>query len=201
MPERVYLESPSLRRQTEFLALALRSRQFHSPWVKPPTTEAEFATYLRNCRKQSSQSFFICTKGSRRLVGVVNIAQIVRGLFQSAYIGFYVFEPMSRRGHMADGLHLVLDDTFRQLKLHRLEANIQPANCESLQFVKKLGFTREGYSPKYLKIRGKWRDHERWAILAEDWRQRRRSFASGWRKPTRTDRFHSLRGQKKTMRI
>jgi len=30
---------------------------------------------------------------------------------------------------------------------------------------------RERYSRRYLKVCGRWRDHERWAILAEDWRQ------------------------------
>ena len=58
---------------------------------------------------------------------------------------------------------------FKAMKLHRVEANIQPRNVRSRALVKKLGFHREGVSPRYLKINGRWRDHERWAILAEDW--------------------------------
>jgi ribosomal-protein-alanine N-acetyltransferase len=57
--------------------------------------------------------------------------------------------------------------------LHRLEANIQPGNRASLRLVRRLGFKREGYSRRYLKIRGRWCDHERWAILAEEWRRSR----------------------------
>jgi ribosomal-protein-alanine N-acetyltransferase len=60
----------------------------------------------------------------------------------------------------------VVRDAFRRLGLHRLEANIQPGNRASIRLARRLGFRREGYSPRYLKIQGRWRDHERWALLA-----------------------------------
>jgi ribosomal-protein-alanine N-acetyltransferase len=60
------------------------------------------------------------------------------------------------------------------LRLHRVEANIQPRNRASIALVKSLGFRQEGYSPRYLKIGGRWRDHERWALLVDDWRPKRR---------------------------
>jgi ribosomal-protein-alanine N-acetyltransferase len=73
---------------------------------------------------------------------------------------------------MAEGLALVLRQTFGPLKLHRLEANIQPGNDASKRLVERAGFEYEGYSPRYLKIGGRWRDHERWAITRERWRPR-----------------------------
>jgi ribosomal-protein-alanine N-acetyltransferase len=75
---------------------------------------------------------------------------------------------------LREGLIQVLDRAFREYGLHRLEANIQPDNTRSIQLVKGLGFELEGYSPKYLKLAGRWRDHERWAIRVETWRGRKR---------------------------
>ncbi len=102
-------------------------------------------------------------------MGVVNLNEIVRGAFHSAYLGYYGFTPHAGQGYMAEGLGLVLRHAFRRMGLHRLEANIQPGNRASRALVRGLGFRREGFSPRYLKIGGRWRDHERWAIVREAW--------------------------------
>ena len=73
---------------------------------------------------------------------------------------------------MTEGLGLVLRRTFTELRLHRLEANIQPGNRASTALVRRCGFVREGLSERYLKINGQWRDHERWAISIERWHGR-----------------------------
>jgi ribosomal-protein-alanine N-acetyltransferase len=69
---------------------------------------------------------------------------------------------------MRQALALVVTTAFSELGLHRLEANIQPANVRSRGVAARLGFRQEGFSPRYLKIGGEWRDHERWAILADE---------------------------------
>jgi [ribosomal protein S5]-alanine N-acetyltransferase len=73
---------------------------------------------------------------------------------------------------MKRGLSAVLSEAFAKHRLHRLEANIQPDNDASRRLVQRLGFRLEGFSPRYLKIAGRWRDHERWALTAEDWKSR-----------------------------
>jgi len=76
---------------------------------------------------------------------------------------------------MRAGIELVVQVAFGNLGLHRIEANIQPGNKASIALAQSAGFRREGFSPRYLKISGRWRDHERWALLADDWRRAQQS--------------------------
>jgi ribosomal-protein-alanine N-acetyltransferase len=118
---------------------------------------------------------------SGELAGVINVSEIVRGPFQSAYLGYYAFVPHAGRGYMTEGLALALRWIFGELRLHRVEANIQPGNAASRALARRLGFRREGLSPRYLKVGGRWRDHERWALTVDDWRRQRRGPSGGAR--------------------
>jgi ribosomal-protein-alanine N-acetyltransferase len=172
-PARIRLERPSARHRARFLAAVRRSRRLHAPWVSPPASTAAYAAYLRRLSTSSHLGHLVCVRDSGDLVGVVNISEIVRGVFRSAYLGYYAFVPHAGRGLMRERLTLAITDAFRRKRLHRLEANVQPGNRTPLRLVRRLGFKREGYSRRYLKIRGRWCDHERWAILAEEWRAAR----------------------------
>ena len=163
------LEPASRRREREFLEAVRRSRGLHRPWASPPSTPARIRRYLAPRKGGRSEVHFILTPADE-IAGVVEITEIVRGPFRSAYLGFYALAPHQGRGYMTAGLAAMVRRAFGALRLHRLEANIQPANAASKALVRRVGFRKEGYSPRYLKIGGRWRDHERWAITREDWR-------------------------------
>jgi len=166
---RVYLRAPERSDEDEFIRLVRASRRLHRPWVYAPETPREFAAFISACGSDSKSCSLVCRRDDEALVGVYNVSEITRGYFQSAYLGYYGFAPNAGQGLMAEGLALLLRHAFRELKLHRLEANIQPENERSKRLVERAGFSYEGFSPRYLKIGGRWRDHERWAITREDW--------------------------------
>ena len=114
----------------------------------------------------------LCRAEDDAIMGFFNLSQIVRRRLQSAYLGYAVGQPFAGQGYMREGIELVLRHAFTTLQLHRIEANIQPGNANSLALARGAGFRREGFSPRYLKIGGRWRDHERWAILVDEWRRR-----------------------------
>ena len=117
-------------------------------------------------RPPANRAFVVCRREDRAIVGVINLTNIVLGAFRSGYLGYYAFAGHERCGYLREGLDAVVRYAFTVLKLHRVEANIQPGNSASLALAAACGFAREGYSPRYLKIGGRWRDHERWARLA-----------------------------------
>lgn len=151
---------------SDFLAAAAGSRRLHGSWVSPPTTAAAFFERLDRLRPPGNLVFAIRHRSDGALIGYVDITNIVRGAFLSAYLSYYAFQGHERQGLMTEALKFVVRYAFDELGLHRLEANIQPGNIASIALVKACGFSREGYSPRYLKIRGRWRDHERWAKIA-----------------------------------
>ncbi|MCJ8313144.1 MAG: GNAT family N-acetyltransferase [Saccharospirillaceae bacterium] len=154
----VYLRPATANDLTEIKVCYENSILTHNPWTFAPDN---FEQYL----KQENR-YFVCESEADAIVGTFHISGIVRGYFQSAYLGYEVFEPYQGKGFMSKGLKLLLKEAFETLKLHRLEANIQPLNTASIKLVLKAGFVKEGFSKNYLKVGGlEWKDHERWAIV------------------------------------
>lgn len=169
---RVFLRPPAASDRDEFVSLMHASRSFHRPWATAPTDGERFAAYLADSRRPDFEAMLVCRRSDLAIVGFFNLSQIVRRSLQSAYLGYAAGKPFAGHGYMREGIQLVLRHAFGDLHLHRVEANIQPDNAASIALARGAGFHREGFSPRYLKIAGRWRDHERWAILADDWRRR-----------------------------
>jgi [ribosomal protein S5]-alanine N-acetyltransferase len=164
---RVRLRELTAADEAEFLGLARASVGLHHPWYTLPTTPETFRAYLTRMSRPATEGRLVCLRDSGAMAGVIIIDSIIRGRFQSASLSYAAFAPAAGRGYLSEGLGLVLRYAFGELRLHRLEASIQPANRASLALVRRLGFRNEGYSPDMLFIDGAWRDHERWAITRE----------------------------------
>jgi ribosomal-protein-alanine N-acetyltransferase len=174
MAARVRLADPTLDDRREFIDLVEASIDLHRPWTYPPADAASFRRLLERNRADNFFALLARRADDDAIVGLFEFSEVVRGSFQNAYLGYWVGEPYAGQGYMREGMQLALRFAFSDLRLHRVEANIQPANKRSLALAKKSGFRREGFSPRYLKIGGRWRDHERWAILSDDPLKRRR---------------------------
>ena len=171
---RVVLRHPLLDDTQELLALVRASRRLHRPWAYPPADAAAFGSWVAGASSERAFGCLVCLRETGEIAGAVNLTEIVRGVFLSAYLGYYGSAAHAGQGLLREGVALLLRHAFRELGLHRVKANVQPGNERSLALVRALGFRKEGFSPRYLKIGGRWRDHERWALLVEDWRASRR---------------------------
>jgi len=165
---RVVLRRPAAADRDEFLALARRSRGLHRPWAHAPQDARAFRAFVASARGPRGERFLVCRRAGGAIVGVVNLNEIVRGALQSAFVGYYAFAGATGQGFMTEGIRLALRYAFEVLRLHRVEANVQPGNRRSLALALRCGFRREGFSPRYLKIGGRWCDHERLAVVRDE---------------------------------
>lgn len=162
---RTYLRRVRSSDRSELLAMTRASRELHYPWISPPLTSHMFKVYYRRTQRDDHEGFVICLNETDEIVGVINVNNVVKGAFRSASVGYYASLAHAGRGYMREGLLHVTQHAFKELGLHRIEANIQPDNIASIRLVRSCGFQREGFSPQFLYINGAWRDHERWAAV------------------------------------
>jgi ribosomal-protein-alanine N-acetyltransferase len=168
--ERVFLRRPLEADLPAFVGLVEASREFHrewEPWVDVSVGD-RFHHMLDVNRRGTSLKLFVCRKADGVVLGMMNVNNIVRGVAQMASLGYWIGAPYARQGYSGEALRLVVRHAFETMALHRVEANIRPENTASIALVRRAGFRKEGYSPRYLKIAGDWRDHERWALLSDE---------------------------------
>ncbi len=164
---RVYLEL--LRR--EHTQELLRYRRVNFAFLRPfeplqderelvaPEQEALIASYLERASRDQSYHFGIFLQQGGTLVGRFNLNNIVRGVFQNAYVGYALDEEHQGQGLMTEAVAIGCELGFRMLSLHRMQAATLPWNKGSQRVLEKNGFRREGYAPGYLRIAGRWQDH------------------------------------------
>ena len=165
---RVIVSPPTEADEEAFTAAMRRSRRLHGRWVSMPETPEAFAEYLTRAADPRRSFYLARLRDGGDIVGFLNLGEIIRGSLDQAFIGYGGVAGFAGHGYMGEAMQLVLREAFTTLKLHRIEANIQPENLPSIALARRAGFELEGFSPRYLKIDGHWRDHERWAVTAED---------------------------------
>ena len=162
---------------TEFIALLTRSREHLAPWMprtargSEPSFANRFKRMLRpQCDDGTRLRLLACARDDGRIVGVVSLGGIAAWPTLDAHTGYWLAAGETGKGLMRDAVASMLDHAFEERCLHRVAANILPANRRSLALVRALGFAREGLLRGLIEIDGAWRDHECWALLSTEWR-------------------------------
>ncbi len=172
----VYLRTPQMGDYPAWVSLREESRAFLTPWE--PTwplddlTRASFRRrirrYIQDIREDSAYPFFVFRADDAAFLGGITLSNVRRGVTQSTSLGYWIGESHARQGFMTAAVRAVVPFVFDQLRLHRLEAACLPSNAASIRLLEKVGFTREGFARRYLRINGVWQDHFLYAMLSED---------------------------------
>ncbi|MFC4586885.1 GNAT family N-acetyltransferase [Sphaerisporangium corydalis] len=161
------LRSLSLRDEEEYLGLVRVSLDLHHPWISLPGTVEGFRALVGRYDRSDDECLLVRVRETGAIAGAVHLNSVIRGRFQNASIAYAAFAPTVGQGYMSEAMALLIKYAFEELRLHRLDAQIQPGNKDSIKLVQRYGFRMEGLSPDLLFIDGAWRDHERWAITAD----------------------------------
>ena len=174
--EHLNLKTPEQDDYDSLRTYLLENRLFLEPW-EPKREEVWYSASQIKTRitaqkasveKGESVPYFIRKKTEHTIIGTVSLSNIIRGPFQSCFLGYGLNRTDCNSGYMTEAVRAVIDYAFSVLKLHRIEANIMPRNSGSRRVLEKTGFVSEGISRKYLKINGVWEDHEHFALLNDD---------------------------------
>ncbi|MCH6586727.1 MAG: GNAT family N-acetyltransferase [Proteobacteria bacterium] len=173
---RVYLRFPVQRDWRNWAALRAESRDFLAPWE--PTWAYDALTrgafrrrlkmYKAEMRQGVTYSFLILRRVDDVLLGGITLSNLRRGVAQSATLGYWIGSPHGNQGYMTDSLAAILEFAFSRIGLHRVEAACLPANEASRRLLLRSGFREEGYAREYLRISGRWQDHQLFAILRDN---------------------------------
>lgn len=177
---KVYIHPVELGDAQAFLRFQLDNREFFTPFS--PLRGASFFTLagqreaaeaaVRGRAEDREYRFGIFEHGADALVGSISVSNVVRDAWQNATLGYMVAEQHNAKGYATEAVTLAVAFAFDEARLHRVQAAVMPRNVPSARVLSKVGFRREGHSPRYLQINGAWEDHDVYALTVEDWRGR-----------------------------
>lgn len=170
------LRSPVERDWRAYAEIRAASRKFLEPWEPTWPNDAlsrdafyrRLNRYASDWRNDTGYSMFLFDRESTALVGGISLSNVRRGVAQCGTLGYWMGETYAGQGYMGEALQLLLDFSFDELSLHRIEAACLPHNEPSRRLLLGRGFSEDGYARKYLKIRGVWQDHLLFSLLSED---------------------------------
>lgn len=181
MPIRIQLFNPDQVTPEAVADYVSRNREFLQPYE--PSHPEEYYTVrfwkkilpaqLMEMEHGRGMYFYIAEAGGAdRVIGTINLTNIVMGPFCSCFLGYRLDQALLNRGYMTEAVSLLTDYAFSGLGLHRIEANVMPRNARSLRVLEKCGFHPEGLAQRYLQINGVWEDHIHMVRLNDAWQPR-----------------------------
>ena len=172
--ERLKMVSLDSTDTEQFFDFLMRNKEFFRRW-SPAYEESYFSvwyhkSWLESIEKEMNEGrqikFGVYQRSNpNRIIGTVSFSNIIKGVFQSCFLGYRIDEHETKKGFASEAIARGVKYMFEEIKIHRIEANIMPVNTASIRVMEKLEFENEGLAKKYLKVNGIWEDHYHYVLL------------------------------------
>jgi RimJ/RimL family protein N-acetyltransferase len=143
-------------------------------WATPAMASREqIAPYLAGIhdgfRGRSLFQWGIERRGDARIIGTTTLLHLDAGNAR-AELGYILGSAWWGRGYMHEALTALLCYAFGELKLRRIEADVDPRNAASLKSLGRIGFRREGLLREHWNVAGEIQDTAYFGLLAREWK-------------------------------
>lgn len=143
-----------------------------TPMTSPKEAEALLAEIEASFAAKTLFQWGIARHDDDVVIGTCTLAQI-SATHKRADLGFALARAQWGRGLASEATRRLLDFTFGELGLHRVEADADPRNLRSIALLERLGFVREGYARERWCVGDEIADGVLFGLLAREWLVRR----------------------------
>ena len=142
-------------------------------WSSPPFTDIEVARQLlqdvhKGFESGSLFQWGVALKSDNTVIGTSTLFHFdLRN--RRAEIGYALAREHWGNGYIHEALKALLSFAFRDLNLHRIEADVDPRNSASIRTLERLGFQKEGYLRERWLVNGEVQDALYYGLLCHEW--------------------------------
>lgn len=142
-----------------------RAENFYTKAYQAALLQCEYNVMMRS---QMVRFWVFEKENPKKIVGTFSFHNIRHSAYMDCELGYKFHQSVWKKGYAKESIQKGLEIVFRELKLHRVEALVQPENEPSKHLLGALGFTCEGVKKQNVKLHGAWCDHEVYSLLNED---------------------------------
>lgn len=140
------------------------------PWVSRTTSVEDIENFIRSAQNQirNGQGPTCCVSSSAEIVGICGLKPIdLTDRF--AELGYWLAEPATGQGVMTQCARALIEYSFEELDLNRIEIRAAEKNDSSRAIAERLGFTLEGILREIELLNGCFVNHAIYSMLKAEW--------------------------------
>jgi RimJ/RimL family protein N-acetyltransferase len=130
---------------------------------------AAYARIRRLIRGRTAYAYAIAERQTGAFVGQIELFSI-NWVERTAALGYCIARSQWNQGYATEAAHRLCELAFHRLRLRRLDAVVGEGNDASVAILRKLGFRAEGSARKAAWLQGRWRDADKFGLLASEYR-------------------------------
>lgn len=168
--ERLHLRAITVEDKHEMFSL--RSDKQIMQYIPRPLTKTveetvEFIKSINeNIEKQEYINWAIALKSDNKLIGTVGFYRVQKENYR-AEVGYMLHTNFHKQGVIQELMPVVLNYGFKEMKLHSIEAVIDPRNKASENVLIKQGFVKEAHFKENFFFDGEFLDSVHYSLLAK----------------------------------